>query len=89
MVKTRLWLGGEVSEQRDLPLVRWLIERVRCVAAHPLLFCTDGLYLYIRAIRETFRDPVPTGKGGRPVCSGGRGQLHIDQTPSLVGHISG
>src|SRR5215510_4027096 len=29
MVKTRLWLGGEVSEQRDMPLIRRLIERVR------------------------------------------------------------
>jgi len=67
MVKTRLWLGGEVSEQRDLPLIRRLIERVRRCAAHrPLLFCTDGLCSYIRAIRETFRDPVATGKGGRP-----------------------
>jgi transposase-like protein len=67
MVQTRLWLGGEVSEQRDLPLIRRLIERVRRCAAHrPLLFCTDGLVSYIRAIRETFRDPVQTGKGGRP-----------------------
>jgi transposase-like protein len=67
MVKTRLWLGGEVSEQRDLPLIRRLIERVRRCAAHrPLLFCTDGLVSYIRAMRETFRDPVHTGKGGRP-----------------------
>src|SRR4030095_956007 len=67
MVQTRLWLGGEVSEQRDLPLIRRLIERVRRCAAHrPLLFCTDGLVAYIRAIRETFRDPVPTGHGGRP-----------------------
>jgi transposase-like protein len=67
MVKTRLWLGGEVSEQRDMPLIRRLIERVRRGAAHrPLLFCTDGLCTYIRAIRETFRDPVPTGTGGRP-----------------------
>src|SRR5262249_995643 len=32
----------------------------------PLLFCTDGLCSYIRAIRETFRDPVRTGTGGRP-----------------------
>jgi hypothetical protein len=24
------------------------------------------LVSYIRAIRETFRDPVPTGTGGRP-----------------------
>jgi transposase-like protein len=67
MVKTRLWLGGEVSEQRDLPLIRRLSARVRRCAAHrPLLICTDGLVSYIRAIRETFRDPVPTGKGGRP-----------------------
>ncbi len=67
MVKTRLWLGGEVSEQRDMPLIRQLIERVRRCAAHrPLLVCTDGLCSYIRAIRETFRDPVHTGQGGRP-----------------------
>ena len=67
MVKTRLWLGGEVSEQRDRPLIRRLIERVRRCAAHrPLLVCTDGLVAYIRAIRETFRDPVQTGQGGRP-----------------------
>jgi len=67
MVKTRLWLGGEVSEQRDMALIRRLIERVRRCAAHrPLLFCTDGLVSYIRAVRDTFRDPVYTGKGGRP-----------------------
>ena len=67
MVKTRLWLGGEVSEQRDMPLIRRLMARVkRCAARRPLLVCTDGLVSSIRAIRETFRDPVPTGKGGRP-----------------------
>jgi len=67
MVKTRLWLAGEVSEQRDMPLSRRLIERVkRCAAPRPLLVCTDGLVSYIRAIRETFRDPVHTGTGGRP-----------------------
>ncbi len=66
MVKTRLWLGGEVSNQRDMPLIRRLIERVRrCAAQRPLLVCTDGLVSYIRAIRETFRDPVHTGTGGR------------------------
>jgi len=67
MVCTRLWLGGEVSEQRDRPLIRRLIERVRrCAARRPLLVCTDGLVSSIRAIRETFRDPVHTGTGGRP-----------------------
>jgi transposase-like protein len=67
MVKTRLWLGGEVSAQRDMPLIRRLSERVRrCAARRPLLICTDGLVSYIRAMRETFRDPVHTGMGGRP-----------------------
>jgi transposase-like protein len=67
MVSTRLWLAGEVSERRDLPLIRQLVERVkRCAARRPLLICTDGLVSYIRAIRETFREPVHTGQGGRP-----------------------
>jgi transposase-like protein/IS1 family transposase len=67
MGQTRLWLGGEVSAQRDMTLIRRLIERVRRCATHrPLLFCTDGLCSYIRAIRETFRAPVHTGMGGRP-----------------------
>jgi transposase-like protein len=67
MVSTRLWLAGEVSEQRDMALIRRLIERVRrCALPRPLLFCTDGLCSYIRAIRENFRDPVRTGAHGRP-----------------------
>jgi transposase-like protein len=32
MVKTRLWLAGEISEQRDITLIRRLIERVRACA---------------------------------------------------------
>ena len=67
MVSTRLWLAGEVSAQRDMTLIRRLIERVRaCALQRPLLVCTDGLCSYIRAIRETFRDPVRTGAQGRP-----------------------
>src|SRR6266853_398798 len=67
MISTRLGRAGEVSEHRDMPLMRRLIERVRrCAAPRPLLVCTDGLCSYIRAIRETFRDPVHTGTGGRP-----------------------
>jgi transposase-like protein/IS1 family transposase len=67
MVRTRLWLAGEVSTHRDLPLIRRLIERVRQCAVHrPLLFCTDGFVAYVRAIRETFRDPERTGAHGRP-----------------------
>ena len=67
MVSTRVWLAGEVSEPRDMTLMRRLIERVRrCAARRPLLVCTDGLVSSIRAIRETFRAPAPTGKSGRP-----------------------
>jgi transposase-like protein/IS1 family transposase len=66
-VGTRLWLAGEVSEQRDLGLVRRLLGRVRrCAARAPLLVCTDGFRAYPRAIREAFRDALPTGKPGRP-----------------------
>src|SRR5712692_2032333 len=67
MISTRLWLAGEVSERRDMALIRGLIERVRrCALPRPLLFCTDGLCSYVRAIRETFRDPVHAGAQGRP-----------------------
>lgn len=67
MVSTRLWLAGEVRVPRDMTLIRRLIKRVRACALHrPMLFCTDGLCSSIRAIRETFRDPVRTGAQGRP-----------------------
>jgi hypothetical protein len=67
MVQPRLWLAGEGSEQRDMPLIRRLIERVkRGAAPRPLVVCPDGVVSSIRAIRETFCEPVPTGQGGRP-----------------------
>jgi transposase-like protein len=67
MVKTRWWLAGEVSEHRDMPLIRRRLERVRtCALQRPLWCCTDGLCSYLRAIRETFREPVQTGGPGRP-----------------------
>jgi hypothetical protein len=67
MVQPRLWLGGEVSAQRDLALSRRLVERVkRGAAPRPLWVCTDGWVSSIRAMRETLRDPVHPGKHGRP-----------------------
>ncbi|MGE3541624.1 MAG: hypothetical protein AB7N91_29870 [Candidatus Tectimicrobiota bacterium] len=67
MISTRLWLAGEVSEHRDMPLMRRVIERVRrCALPRPLLCCTDGLCAYSCAIRETLCDPVRTGAHGRP-----------------------
>jgi transposase-like protein len=67
MVPTRVWRGGEGSAQRDLPLIRRLIARVRrCAAPRPLLICPDGVVSSMRAMRETLREPGPTGTGGRP-----------------------
>src|SRR5262249_9291209 len=67
LVETRVWLGGGGSEPRDVPLSRRRGGGVRRCAAHrPLLLCPDGWVSYIRAMRETLRDPVPPGQRGRP-----------------------
>jgi hypothetical protein len=64
---TRLWLAGEVSEPRALPLIRRLSERVRaCALRRALLCCPDGLPPSLRALRATFRDAVRPGTRGRP-----------------------
>jgi transposase-like protein len=69
MVSTRLWLGGIVSSSRDCTFITALVEKVReCATAlcAGILFSTDGLKAYISAIREVFRESVPTGRAGRP-----------------------
>jgi len=69
MVKTRLWRGGEVSEQRAMALIRRLVERVkRGAARRPLLICTDGLVAYIRAMRRPFATPCTQGRTDGPGC---------------------
>ena len=66
-VSTRLWLGGVLSAHRDKRLIDALIQKVRaCALCRPLLFCVDGCQTYVRAIRNTFREPIKTGKPGRP-----------------------
>ena len=66
-IGSRLWLAGAVSFPRDMSLIRRLITRVRrCATRRPLLCCTDGFVASIRAMRETFRDPVRTDAHGRP-----------------------
>jgi hypothetical protein len=69
-VKIRLWLAGGVGEQRDMTLIRHLIERVRRCARHcPLLFCPTGLSSYVWAIHEILREPVHTDSpGAAPVA---------------------
>jgi transposase-like protein len=66
-VRTRLWLGGVVSPQRDLPLLVALLQRVRQSAVErALLICTDGLRSYKRAIQRVFRETMPQHSLGRP-----------------------
>jgi hypothetical protein len=66
-VSTRLWLGAVVSPRRAQGLVQALIKRVqRAALCRPLLFCVDGLASYLSAMRNVFREPIRTGKPGRP-----------------------
>jgi len=66
-VSTRLWLGGVVSERRDEKLLTRLIQRIRASAlCRPILFCVDGWRAYLPAIRQVFREAIPTGGRGRP-----------------------
>jgi len=67
MVRTRLWLGGCVSPQRDRSLIVQVVQQIRASAlCRPLLISVDGLAAYVTAIREVFRSPLPTGQRGRP-----------------------
>lgn len=67
MVPTRLWLGGVVSEKRDMQLIRTLVDQVRMMAlCRPLLFAVDGLVSYVKAVQQSFRTPLHAGKQGRP-----------------------
>jgi hypothetical protein len=66
-VPTRLWLGGVISRQRDLPLITRLVQRVRACALTPaILVCVDGLASYVTAFLKIFRQPIHTGRRGRP-----------------------
>ena len=71
MVKTRLWLAGEVSEQRDMTL-----DPSADPAGAPLCPPPPPLVLYrwvrtptVRAIREPFRAPLRRVPQGRPRAS--------------------
>src|SRR5512147_441165 len=66
-VPSRLWLGGVVSARRDLTLITAVVRMVRRAASSvALLVCVDGLASYVTAFVRVFRDPVRTGKAGRP-----------------------
>jgi len=66
-VPTRLWLGGVISRQRDLPLITRLVQRVRaCTETSAILVCVDGLASYVTAFLKVFHEPIRTGRRGRP-----------------------
>jgi IS1 family transposase len=66
-VPTRRWLGRVISGSRDLPLITRLVQRVRACAVTPaILVCVDGLASYVTAFLMVFRQPVYTGRRGRP-----------------------
>lgn len=66
-VRSRLFLGAELSQKRDQALISALVQRVRdCGKSPAILVCVDGLASYVSAFRKVFRDPVHTGKVGRP-----------------------
>src|SRR5947208_12054397 len=66
-VPSRLWLGGVVSARRDLGLILTVVAMVRRAAkGMAFLVCVDGLASYVTAFVRVFRDPVRTGKAGRP-----------------------
>ncbi|MDP8972835.1 MAG: hypothetical protein M3N45_06570 [Actinomycetota bacterium] len=66
-VTSRLWLGGVVQIRRDRCLIRQLLLRVRaCGAFEDLLLCTDGLAAYPKQALKVLREPLRTGKRGRP-----------------------
>ena len=66
-VPSRLWLGGVISPQRDRGLITALVQQVRaCARRLDILVCVDGLSSYVTAFRRVFRDPVYTGRRGRP-----------------------
>ena len=43
-VSTRLWLGGVISQHRDMALIISLVQKIRaCALPRPLLVWIDGL----------------------------------------------
>jgi hypothetical protein len=69
-VPSRLWLGGVVSARRDLPLITTVVPMVRRAAQSlAFLVCVDGLASSVTAFVRVFRNPVRTGKAGRPLLA--------------------
>ena len=66
-VSTRLWLGGLISPRRDKKATRRLAQIVRrCAQIGPILVICDGFWHYRAAFCRAFRQPLRTGRPGRP-----------------------
>jgi hypothetical protein len=67
-VFSRLWIWASIGWQRDEQLITPVVEQVRAAAepGRPILWAVDGFRAYPRAILSVFRDPLRTGKKGRP-----------------------
>jgi transposase-like protein len=67
-VFSRLFIWGVIAPHRDESLIRRVLEKVRAAArlGQPILFAVDGFTSYVTMIRKVFRDPLHTGKRGRP-----------------------
>jgi hypothetical protein len=64
---SRLGLGGVISPQRDRALITELVQKVRaCARSLAIRVCVDGVASYVTAFLRVFRDPVRTGRRGRP-----------------------
>jgi transposase-like protein len=78
-VFSRLFIWGEVGAERNTALVRRVVTRVFAAVRRgtPILWVTDGFGGWAQAVHKEFRDPVHTGKRGRP-------RLHLWPELSLV-----
>jgi IS1 family transposase len=67
-VFSRLFIWGEVASERNTALVQRVVERVRAALKRegPLLWVTDGFGAWAKAVGKLFRNPLRTGKRGRP-----------------------
>jgi len=67
-VFSRLFIWGAVSIERQSSLIERVVEKVAAALQRglPILWVTDGFGGWEKAIRKWLRDPLYTGKPGRP-----------------------
>jgi transposase-like protein len=67
-VFSRLFIWGAVSVERNTSLVSQVVSQVRAAAlpGRPILWLVDGFAGWTHAIKQRFRQPLYSGKPGRP-----------------------